>query len=118
MGDVKAVVYAHDHTNNFIGEHDGIRIIQSSCASFRCYGNHLRGVRVFEIDEKDPANFKTYFLTYWDICGTTLLSKAAHLWDADECEKKKFALLAGFGGACVSCGIAAGAASIIRRMKK
>ncbi len=106
MGDVKAVVYAHDHTNNFIGEHDGIRVIQSSCASFRCYGNHLRGVRVFEIDEKNPENFKTYFLTYWDLCGTSLFSKAAHLWDADECEKTKMGILAGVGAAAlVSAGI-------------
>ncbi len=115
MGDVKAVVYAHDHLNNFIGEHDGIRVIQSSCASFRCYGNHLRGVRVFEIDEKDPGNFKTYFITYWELCGTGLLSKAAHLWDADECEEKKIALLIGAGTAAALTGVGAAAAKLIRR---
>ena len=113
MGDVKAVVYAHDHLNNFIGEHDGIRVIQSSCASFRCYGNHLRGVRVFEIDENDPANFKTYFITYWELCGTGLLSKAAHLWDADECEEKKMALLIGAGAAAALTGVGAVAAKLI-----
>lgn len=110
MGDVKAIVYAHDHTNNFIGVHDGIKVIQSSCASFRCYGNHLRGVRVFEIDEKDPENFNTYFLTYWELCGENLFSKACHLWDADECEEKKLGLLAGFGGAAV---VAAGIGAAI-----
>lgn len=113
MGDVKAVVYAHDHLNNFIGEHDGIRVIQSSCASFRCYGNHLRGVRVFEIDENDPENFKTYFITYWELCGTGILSKAAHLWDADECEEKKMALLIGAGAAAVLTGVGLGAAKLI-----
>lgn len=115
MGDVKAVVYAHDHTNNFIGEHDGIRIIQSSCASFRCYGNHLRGVRVFELDEKNPENFKTYFLTFWDICGTSLLSKAAHLWDADECEKKKMAILTGLGVTATAIAGIGTAARLLRR---
>ncbi len=113
MGDVKAVVYAHDHLNNFIGEHDGIRVIQSSCASFRCYGNHLRGVRVFEIDENDPENFKTYFITYWELCGTGILSKAAHLWDADECEEKKMALLIGAGAAAVLTGVGLGTAKLI-----
>ncbi len=108
MGDVKAVVYAHDHLNNFIGSHDGINIIQSSCASFRCYGNHLRGVRVFEIDENEPENFRTYFLTYWELCGTGAFSKAAHLWDADECEQTKFRLLAGAGAAVAATGIVAG----------
>ena len=117
MGDVKAIVYAHDHTNNFIGEHDGITVIQSSCASFRCYGNHLRGVRVFEIDEKDPANFKTYFLTYWELCGTSPVSRMRHLWDADECEKKKMAILAGVGAAAVTGAVTAFSISIIRRKK-
>lgn len=115
MGDVKAVVYAHDHTNNFIGEHDGIRVIQTSCASFRCYGNHLRGVRVFEFDENDPENFKTYTLTYWDLCGDNLVSRAAHLWDADECEKTKMKLLMGAGAAVAAGTGAAIAAHIIRR---
>ena len=117
MGDVKAVVYAHDHTNNFIGEHDGIRVIQTSCASFRCYGNHLRGVRVFEFDENDPENFKTYNLTYWDLCGDSLVSRAAHLWDADECEETKIRLLIGAGAAAVIGTGAAVAAHLIKRKK-
>lgn len=115
MGDVKAVVYAHDHTNNFIGEHDGIRVIQTSCASFRCYGNHLRGVRVFEFDENDPENFKTYNLTYWDLCGDGIVSRAAHLWDADECEETKIKLLIGAGAAAVIGTGAAIAAHLIKR---
>lgn len=117
MGDVRAVVYAHDHTNNFIGEHDGIRVIQTSCASFRCYGNHLRGVRVFEFDENDPENFKTYNLTYWDLCGDNLVSRAAHLWDADECEETKIKLLIGAGTAAVIGTGAAVAAHLIKRKK-
>ena len=115
MGDVKAVVYAHDHTNNFIGEHDGIKVIQTSCASFRCYGNHLRGVRVFEFDENDPENFKTYNLTYWELCGDGIVSRAAHLWDADECEETKIKLLAGAGAAAVIGTGAAIAAHLIKR---
>lgn len=95
QGDVKAVVYGHDHMNNFVGEHDGIKVIQSSAASFRCYGNHLRGVRIFELDEKHPEEFRTYFLTYADICGTSISAKIAYIWDADGCIKQKTALIAG-----------------------
>lgn len=95
QGDVKAVVYGHDHTNNFIGEHDGIKIIQSSAASFRCYGNRLRGVRIFELNENCPEEFNTYFLTYDDLCGTSLPSRIAYIWDADGCGKQKAAMIAG-----------------------
>lgn len=93
QGDVKAVVYGHDHRNNYIGEIDGVKIIQTSAASFRCYGNHLRGVRVFEIDANNTENVSNYFLTYSDICGESLYSKLAYIWDADGCEKQKTALI-------------------------
>lgn len=104
-GDVKAVVYGHDHQNNFIGEHDGITVIQSSAASFRCYGNHLRGVRIFVLDENNPESFRTYFLTYSDICGNSLPSRIAYVWDADGCFKQKTALIA--SAAAVGLGVGA-----------
>ncbi|MBQ9946403.1 MAG: metallophosphoesterase [Clostridia bacterium] len=103
-GDVKAVVYGHDHSNNFIGEHDGVTVIQSSAASFRCYGNHLRGVRIFELDENAPEEFRTYFLTYSDICGNGIGSKIAYIWDADGCIRQKTALIAGAAAAGVATG--------------
>lgn len=94
QGDVIALVYGHEHKNNYIGYHDGLKIIQTSTASFRCYGNHLRGVRVFEFDEEKPSEFNTYFLTYDDICGKGMLSRLAYIFDADGMEKEKYALLA------------------------
>ena len=105
-GDVRAVVYGHDHQNNFIGEHDGITVIQSSAASFRCYGNHLRGVRIFVLDEKEPEAFRTYFLTYADICGNSIPARIAYIWDADGCFKQKTALIAGAAAAAIGIGAA------------
>ncbi len=113
-GDVKAVVYGHDHQNNFIGEHDGITVIQSSAASFRCYGNHLRGVRIFVLDEENPESFRTYFLTYSDICGNSIPSRIAYIWDADGCIKQKTALIAG----SAVCAAAVGAAAYFIRRKR
>lgn len=107
QNDVKALVFGHDHRNNFIGEIDGIKIIQTSACSFRCYGNHLRGVRIFELNERKPEEFKTQFLTYSDICGNSVFSKIAYIWDADGCGKQKAALCTGVGVTAAAASIAA-----------
>ena len=106
-GDVKAVVYGHEHKNNYVGELEGIKIIQSSAASFRCYGNQLRGVRVFVIDENNTENIKTYFLTYDELCGRGVLSHLRYIWDADGMGAQKAALITALGIAAAA-GIAAG----------
>ncbi len=102
-GDVKGIVSGHDHVNCFEGKYKGIDFIQTSCASFRCYGGEMRGVRIFEIDERDPENYMTYFFNYADLCGRGVASKLRYFWDADELEKTKTAVLA---GSAVAAGIA------------
>ncbi len=94
-GDVKGIVSGHDHVNCFEGNYKGIDFIQTSCASFRCYGGEMRGVRIFEIDEMNPADYITYFFNYADLCGRGLSAKMRYFWDADELEKTKAAVLAG-----------------------
>ncbi len=108
-GDVKGIVSGHDHVNCFEGKYKGIDFIQTSCASFRCYGGEMRGVRIFEIDERDPENYMTYFFNYADLCGRGVASKLRYFWDADELEKTKTAVLA---GAAVAAGVAG---AIIRK---
>jgi predicted phosphodiesterase len=105
QGDVRAIVFGHDHLNCFEGTLDGINIVQSPCASFRCYGNSLRGVRVFELDENDTGHYHTYTLTYFDLCGKGLVSRLRNILDADEKVVEKTALLIGTGLAF--CGAAA-----------
>ncbi len=92
-GDVKAVVFGHDHQNCFIGTVDGVELIQTSCASFRCYGTRNRGVRVFDIYE--DGTFETTFYTYQEICGKSLWNELCYIWDADGMWKAKTALIAG-----------------------
>lgn len=69
-GEVKGVFFGHDHSNSFVGELDGIKIGYTQGCGFDCYGpGGLRGVRVFEFSEDDPANFKTYTVTKKEISG-------------------------------------------------
>ena len=111
-GDVKAIVFGHDHTNCFTGNVRGLNIIQSSCASFRCYGERTRGVRIFDIDEQ-TGEFETTFYTYADLCGGGLLNELAYIWDADGMFKQKTALIAG----CVA-GVAAITVAGVKIYKK
>lgn len=111
-GDIKAVVFGHDHTNCFTGVIDGINVVQTSCASFRCYGSRMRGVRVFDIDEA-TGDYETFFLTYEEIVGKSLWNELCYIWDADGMIKQKIGLIAG-----VSAGVAAIAGAGICLYKK
>ena len=95
QGDVRGIVTGHDHTNCFEGKYEGVDYIQSSCASFRCYGDENRGVRVFDFDERCPTDYMTYFFTYTDLCGRGTGAKLRYLLDADDKVKEKTAFIAG-----------------------
>ena len=105
QGDVRAAVFGHDHLNNFEAVLDGIDIIGTPCASFRCYGDRNRGVRVFIIDENDTSKYETYVLTYEALCGDGLGARIRYIWDADGMFKSKCALIAGASAAVISAGL-------------
>lgn len=106
QGDVKAVVLGHDHVNCFEADLDGVHIVQTSAASFRCYGNRLRGVRVFVLDENDTENFETYMLYYEDLCGTSPVAEFNYIWDADGEQVRKGILIAGMAAVgCTAAGL-------------
>lgn len=109
-GDIKAIVFGHDHCNCFEGTVDGINIIQTSCASFRCYGTRNRGVRIFDIDES--GSYETRFCTYKELMGNNVMNELAFIWDADGFLKQKIALIA--GGAI---GVGAVTAGVIKLLK-
>lgn len=93
-GDVCALVFGHDHTNCFTAEVNGVNIVQTPGASFRSYGNTVsRGVRVFEIDEKDTSVFKTYTISYFDVFGKKFPSVLRYIFNADEYEKVKAVII-------------------------
>lgn len=114
-GGVRAIISGHDHRNNFIGERDGIKFVATSAASFRCYGDELRGVRLFEIDENDPSVFSTKTYYYRDLCGDNIISDIRWFFDADECEKTKYMTL---GAAAIGTAVLGGAAVIKKLFKK
>ena len=88
--DVCGMVFGHDHLNSFVGEIDGINIVQTPGASFRSYGNMVsRGVRVFTIDENDTSAFETYTISYFDLFGKNFISVMRYIFNADEYEKIK-----------------------------
>lgn len=116
-GDVCALVFGHDHLNNFTGELDGVNIVQTSGASFRSYGNMVsRGVRVFELDENDLTSFRTYNIGYFDLFGKKFSSVMRYIFNADEYEKIKAIILSLFG--VISVGLIAYIFSIFNLFTK
>lgn len=60
-GDVKGIYCGHDHSNNFEGTYAGIHLGYCGGLGYNI-GMHpfMRGCRIFEIDESNPALYKTY----------------------------------------------------------
>ncbi len=67
-GGVLAIAVGHDHNNSFKARYEGIDLIYTQGAGFHVYGPHLkRGVRVFVLDEGNPAEYTTYTRTWEDL---------------------------------------------------
>lgn len=64
-GDVTGIFSGHDHVNTYVGNYYGVRLGYAGSAGFGTYGlpgadrNRLRGARVFDVPEDDPAAFTT-----------------------------------------------------------
>ena len=114
-GGVLAIISGHDHRNDFVAEKDGIKFIATPAASFRCYGGKNRGVKLFEFDENDTSDFFCRTVYYDELCGNGPIAKLRWFLDADECEKKKFAVL---GGMAIGAAALGGAAALSKILKK
>ena len=44
-GQIQAVFCGHDHDNNFVGEHHGIKLVYGQVSGYQCYGDNERGAR-------------------------------------------------------------------------
>ncbi|MBQ7637416.1 MAG: metallophosphoesterase [Clostridia bacterium] len=111
-GDIRAVVFGHDHVNRFEGNVDGIDFIQTAGCSFRCYGSSERGLRTFTLYE--DGGYDTRYYTYFDICGKGPVSLLRYFRDADELWKARAAV----GAAAAAAAAAGTAAGIIKAKKK
>lgn len=66
QGDVFAMYFGHDHYNSFAGKVDGIDLGYCPGTGYNSYGTKHRAFRVFEFDENDVKNYKTYSLNSKD----------------------------------------------------
>lgn len=83
QGDVFAMYFGHDHYNSFAGKVDGIDLGYCPGMGYNSYGSKYRAFRVFEFDENDVKNYKTYSLNYKDCCGefyTAPLKNSLTFW--------------------------------------
>ena len=63
QGDVKAVIFGHNHRNNFIGSYNGILLGFAGKISTGCYSDNVcRGGRVIRFNQSAPQNFTVEWL--------------------------------------------------------
>ena len=63
-GDVMGVFSGHDHTNDFVTELDGIKIVNTAGATHGGYSTDFnRGVRMITVNENNPGTFETKMVT-------------------------------------------------------
>ncbi|OGO91043.1 MAG: hypothetical protein A2Y17_11840 [Clostridiales bacterium GWF2_38_85] len=74
-GDVRGIYVGHDHNNTYDGIYCGVHLGFDSAMGFNSYGmsgetqteqSSCRGCRVFELNEQNPADYKTYMLRVVD----------------------------------------------------
>ena len=72
-GDVLGIYVGHDHNNSFVVKYKGVDLGYTQGAGFNVYGpGENRGVRIFELDETAPREYKTYTATFKELCGTKI----------------------------------------------
>jgi hypothetical protein len=70
-GDVKGIFVGHDHIDAGVADYYGVKLGFGGNIGYATYGlegdetarNRLRGARIFTIDERHPADFKTWYVT-------------------------------------------------------
>lgn len=64
QGDVKAIIFGHNHRNNFIGSYNGVLLGFAGKLSTGCYSDSIcRGGRVIKFNQDKPEQFITYWLS-------------------------------------------------------
>ena len=72
-GDVLGIYVGHDHNNSFVVKYKGVDLGYTQGTGFNVYGpGENRGVRIFELDETAPREYKTHTATFKELCGTTI----------------------------------------------
>ena len=58
-GQIDAVFCGHDHDNNFVGIHHGIKLCYGNITGYQCYGDLERGVRIIELSNNNEYKMET-----------------------------------------------------------
>lgn len=56
-GQVGGVFCGHDHDNNFVGLHHGIRLVYGQVSGYQCYGDLPRGARIIELANNEMTTY-------------------------------------------------------------
>ncbi len=73
-GEVFAMLFGHDHMNNFIGTYKDVDMGYGPSCGFNEYGNGVeRGCRVIVLNEKDVRHYDSYVVTYRDLFGSKVI---------------------------------------------
>jgi len=69
QGNVQAMAFGHDHTNNFVVDADGVDLINSAASGFNpfCNADGDRGVRIFTLRD-DGSKYTEKTLRYREAC--------------------------------------------------
>lgn len=86
--DVQGIYVGHDHINDFEKTYAGIKLGYAANTGYGTYGlsgenrDNMRGARVFEISESDPANYTSRMVYHKDI-QDNIVEPASLLLDED-----------------------------------
>ena len=66
--DIICIACGHSHNDCFEGTFCNVKMCLDACAGYSPYGtDDLRGGRIFEINENDTNDIKTYMVRYKDL---------------------------------------------------
>lgn len=85
-GNTIACFFGHDHTNDFVCDCKGIKLVAVPSPSFFTYGNN-RGVRVVTIHEDDLTRLDTKVIHYNDVMTDRPKSSLVDKWGIDKYER-------------------------------
>ena len=65
QGDVMAVIFGHDHLNNYIVSYEGIDLVCTEACTYQAYRDGNQGFRLITIDKSDLSSYGSQTLL-WD----------------------------------------------------
>ena len=87
-GNMVACFFGHDHTNTFVCDCQGVKLVAVPSPSYFTYGNN-RGVRMVTLHEDNLTDFDTKVIMINDTSVDKPKSRLVDKWGVDKYEKKR-----------------------------